>query len=89
MTVTWWYSVQTATINPEAQGVAFKDEIMGRLIRFVSAHGSHTLGLPQQVAVLPILSIHCVRPVYSKYGTALRLWTMHVSIMSLNRVTKE
>ena len=28
-----WYFVQTATINDEARSVAFKDEIMGRLIR--------------------------------------------------------
>ena len=42
-----WYFVQTAAINPEARGVEFKDEIMGRLIRFVSSHEvGHTLGLP-------------------------------------------
>lgn len=39
-----WYFVQTAAINPEARGVKFKDEIMGRLIRFVSSHEvGHTL----------------------------------------------
>lgn len=42
-----WYFIQTAAINPEARGVKFKDEVMGRLIRFVSAHEvGHTLGLP-------------------------------------------
>ncbi len=42
-----WYFIQTAAINPEAQNVKFKDEIMGRLIRFVSAHEvGHTLGFP-------------------------------------------
>ena len=42
-----WYFVQTAAINPEARSVKFKDEIMGRLIRFVSAHEvGHTLGFP-------------------------------------------
>lgn len=42
-----WYFVQTAAINPEARTVKFKDEIMGRLIRFVSAHEvGHTLGFP-------------------------------------------
>jgi len=40
-----WFFVQTAAINEDAQGVAFKDEVMGRLIRFVSSHEvGHTLG---------------------------------------------
>ena len=42
-----WFFVQTAAVNPDARGVKFKDEVMGRLIRFVSAHEvGHTLGLP-------------------------------------------
>ena len=42
-----WYFIQTAAINPEARRPAFRDEIMGRLIRFVSAHEvGHTLGYP-------------------------------------------
>ncbi|GIV61122.1 MAG: glutaminyl-tRNA synthetase [Rhodothermaceae bacterium] len=42
-----WYFVQTAAVNPEAQRVKFEDEVMGELIRFVSAHEvGHTLGLP-------------------------------------------
>jgi hypothetical protein len=46
-----WYFVQTAALNPEAQGVKFKDEVMGELIRFVSAHEvGHTLGLPHNFA---------------------------------------
>ncbi|SDR65747.1 protein of unknown function [Formosa sp. Hel1_31_208] len=45
-----WYFVQTAAINPDARSVAFKDEVMGRLIRFVSAHEvGHTLGLPHNM----------------------------------------
>ena len=42
-----WFFVQTAAINPDARTLKFKDEVMGRLIRFVSAHEvGHTLGLP-------------------------------------------
>ena len=42
-----WFFVQTAAINPDARGVEFRDEVMGRLIRFVSAHEvGHTIGLP-------------------------------------------
>ena len=42
-----WFFVQTAAVNPDAQSTEFKDEVMGRLIRFVSAHEvGHTLGYP-------------------------------------------
>jgi hypothetical protein len=45
-----WYFIQTAAINPNARSVRFKDEIMGELIRFVSAHEvGHTLGLPHNM----------------------------------------
>lgn len=42
-----WYFVQTAASNPEARATQFDDDVMGELIRFVSAHEvGHTLGLP-------------------------------------------
>lgn len=42
-----WFFVQTAAINPQAQSSEFDDEVMSRLIRFVSSHEvGHTLGLP-------------------------------------------
>lgn len=45
-----WYLIQTAAVNPEARTPQFKKEVMGELIRFVSAHEvGHTLGLPHNM----------------------------------------
>lgn len=41
-----WFFVQTAAVNEDARGVKFDDEVMGELVRFVSAHEvGHTIGL--------------------------------------------
>jgi hypothetical protein len=45
-----WFLIQTAAVNPAARAVKFEDELMGQLIRFVSAHEvGHTLGLPHNM----------------------------------------
>lgn len=68
-----WYFVQTAAINPDARGVAFKNEIMGRLIRFVSSHEvGHTLGLPHNMGssvAYPVDSLRS-KSFTEKYSTA-------------------
>lgn len=68
-----WYFVQTAAINPEAQSVAFKDEVMGSLIQFVSSHEvGHTLGLPHNMGSSSAVPVDSLRSATytKKYGTA-------------------
>ncbi|NNK63877.1 MAG: DUF5117 domain-containing protein, partial [Gemmatimonadetes bacterium] len=53
-----WFFIQTAAVNDDARGVDFSDEVMGELIRFVSAHEvGHTIGLQhnmQSSAAYPV-----------------------------------
>ena len=68
-----WFFVQTAAVNPEAQSTEFKDEIMGRLIRFVSSHEvGHTLGLPHNMGSSVAYPVDSLRSATftKKYGTA-------------------
>ena len=68
-----WYFVQTAAINPEAQKVGFKDEVMGELIKFVSSHEvGHTLGLPHNMGSSSAYPVDSLRSATftKKYGTA-------------------
>lgn len=68
-----WFFVQTAAINPEAQSTEFKDEVMGRLIRFVSSHEvGHTLGLPHNMGSSIAYPVEKLRDAAftQKYGTA-------------------
>tara|TARA_R110002126_G_scaffold181187_2_gene329958 strand:+ start:50764 stop:53241 length:2478 start_codon:yes stop_codon:yes gene_type:complete len=68
-----WFFVQTAAINPDAQKIEFKDETMGRLIRFVSSHEvGHTLGLPHNMGSSVAYPVDSLRSASftKKYGTA-------------------
>ncbi|MGB5387677.1 MAG: zinc-dependent metalloprotease, partial [Eudoraea sp.] len=68
-----WFFVQTAAINDDARSLAFKDEVMGRLIRFVSSHEvGHTLGLPHNMGSSVAYPVDSLRSVsFTKtYGTA-------------------
>lgn len=68
-----WFFVQTAAINPDAQTDAFKDEVMGRLIRFVSSHEvGHTLGLPHNMGSSSAYPVESLRSASftKKFGTA-------------------
>ena len=68
-----WFFVQTAAINPEARSAEFEDKVMGRLIRFVSAHEvGHTLGLPHNMGSSYAYKVEDLRSAEftKKYGTA-------------------
>jgi len=68
-----WFFVQTSAINPDARGAEFEDEVMGRLIRFVSAHEvGHTLGLPHNMGSSCAYKVEDLRNAEftQQYGTA-------------------
>ncbi|THH40295.1 zinc-dependent metalloprotease [Neolewinella litorea] len=57
-----WYLIQTAAVNPDARSPKFDQEVMGKLIRFVSAHEvGHTLGLPHNMGSSPAYSVEQLR----------------------------
>ncbi len=68
-----WYFIQTAAANPRAQKVAFSDEEMGELIRFVAAHEvGHTIGLRHNFYSSSSVPVDSLRsPTYTaQHGTA-------------------
>ena len=68
-----WFFVQTAAINPDARKIQFRDDVMGRLIRFVSSHEvGHTLGLPHNMGASSAYKVEDLRNAAftKKFGTA-------------------
>ena len=57
-----WYLIQTSAVNEQSRGVKFEDEVMGQLIRFVSAHEvGHTIGLPHNMGSSFAYSVDSLR----------------------------
>ena len=57
-----WFFVQTAAVNEDARGVEFPDEVMGELVRFVSAHEvGHTIGLQHNMQASAAYSVEQLR----------------------------
>lgn len=67
-----WFFIQTAAVNPDARGVEFSDEVMGELIRFVSAHEvGHTLGLQHNMQASAAYPVEQLRTRFvCEYGVA-------------------
>ena len=85
-----WYFVQTAAFHEDARGIEFSDEVMGELIRFVSAHEvGHTIGLQHNMQASRGLSrsSSCARASSARTGWRRRSWTTPASTTSRSRAT--
>lgn len=57
-----WFFVQTAAVNEDARSVKFDDEVMGELVRFVSAHEvGHTIGMQHNMQASSAYSVEQLR----------------------------
>jgi len=57
-----WFFIQTSAVNEDARGVEFSDELMGELVRFVSAHEvGHTIGLQHNMQSSSAYSVEDLR----------------------------
>ncbi|HEX8298666.1 MAG TPA: zinc-dependent metalloprotease, partial [Rubricoccaceae bacterium] len=68
-----WYVVQTAAVNPDARAPRLREDVMGQLVRFVSAHEvGHTLGLPHNFGSSAAYTVEQLRsPAFTAtHGTA-------------------
>ena len=68
-----WYVVQTAAVNPAARAPRLREDVMGQLVRFVSAHEvGHTLGLPHNFGSSAAYTVEQLRsPAFTAtHGTA-------------------
>jgi Met-zincin/Domain of unknown function (DUF5117)/Domain of unknown function (DUF5118) len=57
-----WYMVQAAAVDPKARKNEFDDELMGKLVRFVSSHEvGHTLGLRHNMGASSATPVEMLR----------------------------
>lgn len=57
-----WYMVQAAAVDPKARTNDFDDELMGKLVRFVSSHEvGHTLGLRHNMGASSATPVEMLR----------------------------
>jgi hypothetical protein len=85
-----WYTIQTAAVDPRSRKRTFDDDLMGELIRFVSAHEvGHTLGLRHNFgssfSSTPVEKLRDKEYIRLNTVIHLLLWTMPVLITWHNR----